>query len=116
MDTKKTLEYMQNKWDTNIIPALQEYIKIPNQSPHFDKDWATNGLMEKAVDLIVNWVKEQKVEGLQIEVKKKKLKQIKSNQFFFFCLKKIFFFFLKCVFKGEKIGRKNSLDFHGIAS
>ena len=115
MDTKKTLEYMQNKWDTNIIPALQEYIKIPNQSPHFDKDWATNGLMEKAVDLIVNWVKEQKVEGLQIEVKKKKLKQIKSNQFFFL-LKKFFFFFLKCVFKGEKIGRKNSLDFHGIAS
>lgn len=59
---------MEEKWEKLIIPALSEYIKIPNQSPNYDKEWETNGLIDKAVDLIVKWIKEQNVEGLQLEV------------------------------------------------
>lgn len=51
-----------------IVPALEEYIRIPNLSPAFDSEVLTNGLQDQAIDIMVNWVKEQKVEGLQLEV------------------------------------------------
>ncbi len=38
-----------------MIPTLVEYIRIPNKSPAFDKDWEAHGHMDKAVDLLVAW-------------------------------------------------------------
>jgi hypothetical protein len=35
----------------------------------FDKQWATNGLMEQAADILVKWVKAQNVPGLTLEVR-----------------------------------------------
>jgi hypothetical protein len=37
-------------------------------SPAFDPQWATNGLLEKAANLMMDWVKKQTVEGLQLEL------------------------------------------------
>jgi hypothetical protein len=34
----------------------------------FDPEWATNGLLDEAVVLLSNWVKEQNVPGLTLEV------------------------------------------------
>ena len=61
-------KFIHDEWDKTIIPALCEYIKIPSQSPHYDPDWATNGLQEKAMDVIVDWLKEQPVKGMKYEV------------------------------------------------
>lgn len=68
MDSKKTFDFLSHEWDSSIIPALQEYIRIPNQSPNFDPNWANNGLLDKAVALEEEWVKKQGVDGLKIEV------------------------------------------------
>ena len=38
-------------WDEQAIPALVDYIRIPNKSPAFDRDWAANGHMEQATQL-----------------------------------------------------------------
>jgi len=46
-------------WDASIVPALQRYIRIPNQSPLFDPDWKQNGHMNEAVALAKAWVEEQ---------------------------------------------------------
>src|SRR5258706_10583545 len=54
-------------WDASIVPALQRYIRIPNQSPFFDPDWKQNGHMDQAVALARAWVEEQQIEGLRIE-------------------------------------------------
>ena len=48
---------MERIWDEDIIPALTDYIRIPNKSPAFDADWATHGHMEKAVSLFADWAK-----------------------------------------------------------
>lgn len=61
-------KYIHEEWDKTIIPALSEYIKIPSQSPHYDEDWATNGLQEKAMAVIVDWLKAQPVKGMKYEV------------------------------------------------
>jgi acetylornithine deacetylase/succinyl-diaminopimelate desuccinylase-like protein len=54
-------------WDDSIVPTLQRYIRIPNQSPLFDPDWKKNGYMNQAVALARAWVEEQKIPGLRIE-------------------------------------------------
>ena len=48
----------ENLWDKDILPALSEYIKIPNLSIDFDPDWATHGHMQKAQQLALNWLKQ----------------------------------------------------------
>lgn len=68
MDDLKTLQWIQRYWDQSILPTLSEYIRIPNQSPAFDRDWASNGLMDRAVELCAGWIRAQELPGLQVEV------------------------------------------------
>lgn len=55
-------------WDETIVPTLEQYIRIPNQSPLFDPEWKQNGHMHKAVELAKSWAEAQQVRGLKIEV------------------------------------------------
>ncbi len=59
-------------YDTKAIPSLEEYIKIPNLSRAFDKEWATNGLLDKAAEHIKAWVESFNVKGLKTEIIKEK--------------------------------------------
>ncbi len=68
MDTSKTAEFVNGMWDTSIVPEISEYIKIPNKSPSFDPDWEKHGHMEKAVQMLEAWSKQQPIEGMQIEI------------------------------------------------
>ena len=43
MDASKIDRYVAGKWDDDIVPQLVEYIRIPNKSPMFDKDWWPTG-------------------------------------------------------------------------
>jgi acetylornithine deacetylase/succinyl-diaminopimelate desuccinylase-like protein len=54
-------------WDRSIVPALCDYIQIPNRSPLFDPDWARHGHMAKATRLIADWCRQQPIEGLTVE-------------------------------------------------
>src|SRR5690349_13345556 len=62
-----TQSYVDERWD-EIVPVLEEYIRIPNKSPVFDPDWEANGHMERAVELISTWLSSQGVEGLELFV------------------------------------------------
>jgi acetylornithine deacetylase/succinyl-diaminopimelate desuccinylase-like protein len=55
-------------WDEEIVPALIEYICIPAKSPHFDRDWQTNGHVEAAVQLAARWCKAHPLQGMSLEV------------------------------------------------
>jgi acetylornithine deacetylase/succinyl-diaminopimelate desuccinylase-like protein len=65
-DRNRTL--VDETWNSSIVPTLEQYIRIPNQSPLFDPDWKRNGHMNKAVALARSWVEWQNVKGLTIEV------------------------------------------------
>ncbi len=67
MDNRKTAEFVNDMWDSSIIPEISEYIRIPNKSPHFDPDWEAHGHMEKAVQMFEAWAKQQPIEGMQVE-------------------------------------------------
>ena len=70
MDNKKTENFVNDLWDTSIIPELEDYIRLPNKSPMFDPDWEANGHMEKAVRMLEDWCNKQPIEGMTVEVVK----------------------------------------------
>ena len=68
MDNNKTSEFVNDMWDSSIIPELCEYVRLPNKSPHFDPDWEKNGHMEKAVQQLEAWCKTQPINGMTVEI------------------------------------------------
>ena len=59
-------------WDSDILPTLIEYIKIPNVSPSFDAEWKSNGHMDKVLKLATSWTKRNLPEGASLDVKESK--------------------------------------------
>ncbi len=68
LEREQTSAFVGKTWDESIVPALVEYIKIPNKSPAFDKDWRAHGHMERAVRLIEGWCRKRPIQGLTVEV------------------------------------------------
>ena len=68
IDAPAALASSERLWEKEILPALGEYIQIPNLSQGFDDKWAEHGHMERAVALIASWCKEQPIDGLTVEV------------------------------------------------
>ena len=68
MDIITTRQFVEHTWTDTIIPQLQDYLTIPNQSPAYDPEWNTNGYMDQAVELVANWIRAQDVPGLSLDV------------------------------------------------
>jgi acetylornithine deacetylase/succinyl-diaminopimelate desuccinylase-like protein len=68
VDADHNRKLVDDTWSSSIVPTLEQYIRIPNQSPLFDPDWKRNGYMNQAVTLARSWVESQGVKGLTIEV------------------------------------------------
>ena len=66
LESKQTLQSSERLWEGEIVPALSEYIRIPNRSPAYEARWQEN--MDRAVALIEEWCRRQPVAGLQVEV------------------------------------------------
>ena len=68
MDSSAVTALVDKTWDDSILPVITEYIAIPNKSPLFDPDWKANGHMDRAVELIAGWCREQPIEGMTLDV------------------------------------------------
>lgn len=68
MQKNDNLAFVSTLWDEHITPALMDYIKIPNKSPQFDRQWQEHGYMDQAVNLIADWCKKQAVPGMTLDV------------------------------------------------
>jgi len=62
MNQDKLTRFVDRIWDDEVLPILVDYIKIPNKSPEFDRDWAAHGYMDQAVDLLAGWAR-RKIAG-----------------------------------------------------
>ena len=70
MDAESVVEHVARVWHESAISALTEYIKIPNLSPAFDRDWAAHGHMDRAVDLVSTWIRDRPINGLDVRVER----------------------------------------------
>jgi acetylornithine deacetylase/succinyl-diaminopimelate desuccinylase-like protein len=63
MDTARLGSFIDGLWDASVVPALVDYIRIPNKSPAFDPQWAEHGHMAGVVTLFADWAR-AKIAGL----------------------------------------------------
>jgi acetylornithine deacetylase/succinyl-diaminopimelate desuccinylase-like protein len=70
MDVTQLRADIERQWGDSILDRLQAYIRIPNRSPVFDRDWAQHGHMERAVSLIADWCRTQPIRGMQVEIQR----------------------------------------------
>ena len=62
--------YVDKLFDTTFLPAITDYIKIPNCSPNYDQQWNINGKQEKAAVFISNWVLNQNLKNKSLNIYK----------------------------------------------
>ena len=63
-------EFIATTWNDEIVPALSQYIRIPNKSPLFDPEWREHGYMDRAVELIADFCRARRIAGLRLEVQR----------------------------------------------
>lgn len=68
IDRAALREFVDRKWDDEILPALTDYIAVPAKSPMFDPDWQSNGFIERVVLEAAQWAEKQPVRGLRLEI------------------------------------------------
>ncbi len=57
-------------WPADIVPALHDYIAIPNVSPAYEPGWAEAGHMDAAVALVRDWCAARPIRGLTVDVQR----------------------------------------------
>lgn len=60
--------FVEAAWRRGIVPALEEYIRIPNQSPAFDPLWQEHGHMDRAVEHVAGWMRTHGPAAMQLDV------------------------------------------------
>jgi len=68
MNQEQIQQFVNHSWDESILPTIQDYIRIPNKSVAFDRDWQQHGHMQRAVQLATDWCQRNAVAGMTLEV------------------------------------------------
>jgi acetylornithine deacetylase/succinyl-diaminopimelate desuccinylase-like protein len=68
INMERLTRYIDTVWDQSIVPALSEYIRIPNKSVHFDPQWEQHGHMLRAAELLKAWCEKNALPGMKIEI------------------------------------------------
>jgi len=72
MDKRVILPFVNSFFQKEMIPALMDFIKIPNCSPAYDKDWKTNGYQDQAATFVKDWVDKQNLKNANVHIIKEK--------------------------------------------
>jgi acetylornithine deacetylase/succinyl-diaminopimelate desuccinylase-like protein len=70
MDPIQTQSFVESNVDTGLIPALIEFIKVPSLSTEFDSEWETNGHLEKAMNIMIDYINSLEIQNYKYEVLK----------------------------------------------
>jgi acetylornithine deacetylase/succinyl-diaminopimelate desuccinylase-like protein len=68
MDKSAIRTHVDRLWDESIVAELVEYIRIPNKSVAFDRDWKAHGHMDRVVARFEDWARRQSIRGMKLEV------------------------------------------------
>ena len=68
MDKASIRSHVERLWDESIVGELIEYIRIPNKSVAFDRDWKAHGHMDRVAARFEDWARRQPIRGARLEV------------------------------------------------
>ena len=60
--------FVNDLWDSEIVPTLTEYIRIPAKSPAFDSQWSEHGYIHDTVELFMSAISQIPVKNAQSSV------------------------------------------------
>jgi len=60
--------FVDQRWDRDLIPRLVEYVKVPAKSPAFDASWLEHGYLQAVIKEAHAWAAAQKIAGLKLEI------------------------------------------------
>lgn len=73
MSTEDQIDkFVTDNFEATVVEPLKEFIRIPNQSRNYDKDYLTNGLLENACNFVMDWARKQGLENFSVEMIKDK--------------------------------------------
>ena len=72
MDKREIEPFITQTFEKDVVPALMNFIRIPNGSPSYDKDWQTNGFQEQAALYIKEWVESQNLQNTYVHILQEK--------------------------------------------
>ena len=55
-------------WDDWYVKGLMDFIRVPNLTPLVDAEYKTNGLLEKAMACVDDYINELKIDHLERKV------------------------------------------------
>jgi acetylornithine deacetylase/succinyl-diaminopimelate desuccinylase-like protein len=64
MNKEETLKNIDAHWDSWFVPGLQEFVRVPNLTTMVDPDYLTNGLVQKAAEVVDQWINKLEIKGL----------------------------------------------------
>jgi acetylornithine deacetylase/succinyl-diaminopimelate desuccinylase-like protein len=68
VEPRALLEFTARMWDAEIVPQLVDYVRVPAKSPHFDRDWESNGHIEAVIRMAEQWCHARPVAGMTLEI------------------------------------------------
>ncbi|MGH6741546.1 MAG: M20/M25/M40 family metallo-hydrolase, partial [Bradyrhizobium sp.] len=68
MDKAAIQAYVDKLWDESVVPELVEYVRIPNKSPAFDRDWQAHGYIDRVIERFERFARARALAGARVEV------------------------------------------------
>lgn len=63
-----TLAACAGVWEGSILPALADYVRIPNVSEAYEPGWREAGHMMRAAEALERWCRGRGIEGMSVEL------------------------------------------------
>jgi len=64
MEGKDTATYIDENFDSWFIPALGDFVRVPNLTLMADKEFQTNGLIQQAMEVTDKYIQKLEIKGL----------------------------------------------------
>ncbi|HZT65036.1 MAG TPA: M20/M25/M40 family metallo-hydrolase [Acidimicrobiales bacterium] len=68
IDAATVSSIVDQTWAEDVLPALTEYVRIPNVSPDYAPEWQAEGHMARAAALLADWCSAREIPGAQVEL------------------------------------------------
>jgi len=59
---------VEDIFENDALPVLEEYTRIPCLSPDFDPEWSAHGHIQRAAELLRVWSAARPIRGLSVEL------------------------------------------------
>lgn len=62
------LDVADRLFEGDVLPVMEQYVRIPCLSPDFDAGWESHGYLQQAAELLAAWAKARPLPGLEVEI------------------------------------------------